>query len=87
MTETSFKLGTAAFNLQVESLSADDLKEYSGQLFDLWESQVESELGFLSDYSLYLRVEEGSLKGRGKICAALGAVYVFVSGYASLAFQ
>ena len=85
MTKIAFKLGTAAFNLQVESLSADKLKEYSGELFDLWEAQVESELGFLSDYSLYLTVEEGSLKGRGKIYAALGAVYVFISGYGSLA--
>jgi hypothetical protein len=66
-------------------LSADELKECSDELFDLWEAQVESELGVLSDYSLYLTVEEGSLKGRSKIYAALGAVYVAVSGYGSLA--
>jgi hypothetical protein len=60
------KLGTAAFNLQVAGLSTEELKEYSSRLFDLWEAQVEIELSILSDYSLRLEVEEGSLKGRGR---------------------
>ena len=83
MTETAFKLGTASFNLQVDSLSTDKLKEYSARLFDLWEVEVESELGFLSDYSLYLTVEEGSLKGCGNIYAALATVYFSICSYGS----
>jgi hypothetical protein len=77
------KLGTAAFNLQVAGLSTDELKKYSSNLFDLWETQVESELAILSDYSLRLEVEEGSLKGRGKIFAGIALVYAGICGYGS----
>ena len=77
------KLGTAAFNLQVAGLSTEELKEYSSKLFDLWEAQVESELRNLSDYSLRLEVEEGSLKGRGKIFAGVALVYGAICGYGS----
>jgi hypothetical protein len=59
------KLGSAAFNLKVKSLSADELRDYSDKLFDSWEAQVANELENLTDYSLYLTAEEGSLKGRG----------------------
>jgi hypothetical protein len=77
------KLGTAAFNLQVAGLSTEELKEYSSKLFDLWEAQVEIELSILSDYSLRLEVEEGSLKGRGKIFAGVVLVYGAICGYGS----
>jgi len=79
------KLGTAAFNLQVAGLSTEELEEYSSKLFDLWEAQVESELAIISDYSLRLEVEEGSLKGRGKIFAGVALVYAGICGYGSFA--
>lgn len=79
------KLGTAAFNLQVASLSTEGLEEYSGKLFDIWEAQVKSELAILSDYSIRLEVEEGSLKGRGRIFAGVTLVYAGICGYGSFA--
>ncbi|MEJ7138604.1 hypothetical protein [Amphibiibacter pelophylacis] len=75
-------IGTTDFYFVVPSLSKRRLEKYTLQLFDRWEQSVERSL-LLPDYSLLLEVEEGSIKGKGRIAAGLAAVYVDVSGYGS----
>ncbi|MDO9290435.1 MAG: hypothetical protein Q7U09_02580 [Hydrogenophaga sp.] len=73
-------LGSTDFHLRVPSIPATDLEQLSTTLFDSWESHVEHSLA-LPDYSLFLQVEEGSIKGAGKIGAALVAIYFGIGNY------
>ena len=73
-------LGSTDFLLSVPSLPEPELERLSSSLFDSWESFVESSLR-LPDYSLFLQVEEGSIKGGAKIGAFLGAVYLGIANY------
>lgn len=75
-------IGTTDFYFAVPHLSKRQLERYSLQLFDFWEDSIESNL-LIPDYSLSLEVEEGSIKGRGKIAVALGALYFGVGNYGS----
>ncbi|WP_045626055.1 hypothetical protein [Vibrio parahaemolyticus] len=59
-------IGTVDFYIGVPSLPREDFENYSTQLFDEWESYIGQNLE-LSDYSLVLEVEEGSIKAKGKI--------------------
>jgi hypothetical protein len=54
----------------------------STALFDSWESFVEGSLS-VPDYSLFLQVEEGSIKGLAKMGALLYAVYLGIGNYGS----
>lgn len=73
-------LGTTEFVLAVPSLPEADLKRLSTSLFDAWDGYVEKALS-LQDYSLYLQVEEGSVRGAAKIGAAAVAVYLAIGNY------
>jgi hypothetical protein len=75
-------LGTTNFYIGVPSMPRDEFENYSTRLFDEWEDYVEKTL-LLSDYSLALEVEEGSVKGIGKIVAFMGALYVGIGAYGS----
>jgi len=75
-------LGKTSFYMQVPSLSPKELESFSTSLFDTWERSVEQGLA-LNDYALALRIEEGSVKGLGKIAAALGALYIGIGQYGS----
>jgi hypothetical protein len=75
-------IGTTDFYFALPHLSKRQLERYSLQLFDFWEGSVESNL-LIPDYSLSLEVEEGSIKGRGKIAVVLGALYFGVGNYGS----
>lgn len=75
-------LGTTSFYMQVPSLPPKELEAFSTSLFDKWERSVEQGLS-LNDYALALRIEEGSVKGLGKIAAALGAIYIGIGQYGS----
>lgn len=75
-------LGTTSFHIQVPSLPPSELELFSTSLFDAWEGSVEHGLA-LSDYALSLRIEEGSVKGFGKIAATLGALYIGMGQYGS----
>ncbi|MDA1343325.1 MAG: hypothetical protein O2966_05565 [Proteobacteria bacterium] len=66
-------IGSANFLIKVPSLPEDEFERYSTKLFDEWDRVVEQTLD-LPDYSLSLEIEEGSIKGRGKIAVALGAL-------------
>lgn len=75
-------IGTTDFYFAIPSFSKRKLEIYSLELFDRWEIGVENNL-HIPDYSLLLEVEEGSLKGRGKIFVALGALYLGIGNYGS----
>ena len=75
-------LGTTDFYIGVPSMPRHEFEEYSTRLFDEWEEYVEKTL-VLPDYSLALEVEEGSVKGGGKIAVVLGALYIGIGNYGS----
>jgi hypothetical protein len=75
-------LGTTSFHVQVPSLPPNELESFSTSLFDTWERSVEQTL-ILNDYALSLRIEEGSVKGLGKVAAVLGALYLGIGEYGS----
>lgn len=86
-------LGSADFNLAVPSVDASALEFLSTSLFDDWEAYVHQSLA-LPDYSLFLQIEEGSIKGWGRIGAVAGALYIgigtygdFVSGLTTISQQ
>jgi len=73
-------LGSTDFLIQVPSLPETELALLSTSLFDSWESFVEGSLS-VPDYSLFLQVEEGSIKGLAKMGAVLYAVYLGIGNY------
>jgi hypothetical protein len=73
-------LGRTDFLIVVPSLPRSQFEEYSTQLFDAWESRVGESLA-LTDYSLGLEVEEGSIKGSGKVLAYAGVLYLAIGNY------
>jgi len=73
-------LGSTDFNLAIEGVDASQLEILSNSLFDEWEEYVEQSLG-LSDYSLFLQVEEGSIIGQGKIMTGTKALVLAVTAY------
>ena len=73
-------IGSTSFIIKVPSLPRDEFEAYSTNLFDAWEKSVEQTL-VLPDYSITLEVEEGSIKGGGKIAVALGALYFGIGNY------
>lgn len=75
-------LGTTNFYIGVPSMPRDEFESYSTQLFDEWDDYVEKTL-LLPDYSLALEVEEGSVKGGGRIAVVLGALYLGIGNYGS----
>ncbi|MFT7412085.1 MAG: hypothetical protein ACI9J4_000440 [Paraglaciecola sp.] len=75
-------IGTTDIYIGVESLPRGEFEEYSTHLFDQWDDFVSSSVN-LPDYSPSLHIEEGSIKGRAKIAAALGALYFGIAQYGS----
>ncbi len=73
-------LGSTEFLLSVPSVPEPELADLSTSLFDSWDSYIDDALA-LPDYSLFLQVEEGSIKGAAKIGALLGAVYFGIGNY------
>ncbi len=73
-------LGSTEFLLAVPSVPRQELALLSTSLFDTWEVFIQDSLA-LPDYSLFLQVEEGSIKGAAKIGALLGAVYLGIGNY------
>lgn len=73
-------LGSTEFVLAIPSVPEQQLRRLSSSLFDYWESFVDSSVS-VPDYSLYLQVEEGSVKGLANIGAVLGAIYLGIGNY------
>ena len=75
-------LGSTAFIIDTPGLPRRRLERYSTQLFDKWDSYI-SRVISIPDYSVALEVEEGSIKGKGKIALTLGALYFGIGNYGS----
>lgn len=75
-------IGTTDFYFPVSNLSKRQLEKYSTHLFDRWERSLENNL-HVPDYALSLQVEEGSIKGSGRIAVLLGALYLGIGNYGS----
>lgn len=75
-------IGSADIYIDIASLSREELEKYSRSLFDKWEAYVDGHLE-LSDYSLSLSVEDGSVKALGKIGVGLYALYLGIGQYGS----
>jgi hypothetical protein len=73
-------LGTTEFHLAIPSFSEAELKRLSTRLFDSWETFAGDALS-LPDYSLFLQVEEGSVKGLANVGAFLGVIYLAIGNY------
>ena len=73
-------IGNTEFLIAVRSLAKDDFEIYSSQLFDTWDEYIEKSLK-VPDYSISLEIEEGSIKGKGKIAVTVGALYIGIGGY------
>ncbi|BCO11606.1 hypothetical protein GEOBRER4_n3730 [Citrifermentans bremense] len=72
----------ASFNFDTPAPTEDQLIAYARRIFDEMDAAVEEFLPF-NDYSLYLAVQEGSVKGLGKVAVAASALYVGIAQYGS----
>jgi hypothetical protein len=72
----------AHFNFDTPAPPEDDLVAYAKRIFDEMDAATEKFLPF-DDYSLYLAVEEGSIKGRGKVAVLAGTLYFGIAQYGS----
>lgn len=73
-------LGSTDFHIPILGLPRNEFKGFTTRLFEEWEVHLADKFA-LPDYSLLLTVEEGSIKGRGKIVAVLAAVYFGIGEY------
>lgn len=71
---------TTTFYLKAAQFEKNEFEHYSTALFDEWDSYVETHLD-LADYSVSLIIEEGSIKGAGKIAATAGVLYLALGNY------
>ena len=75
-------LGSVNFHIGIPSLPKDELEAYSSDLFDKWEKHLSEKLN-LTDFSISLEVEDGSIFGEGKISTTLTKLYVGIALYGS----
>lgn len=71
---------TTSFHIKSAAFDKAEFAHHSSQLFDEWEAQVEAQL-LLPDYALSLVLEEGSIKGQGKVAACAAAFYFGIGAY------
>ncbi len=69
-----------SFYIKAPAFAKEDFEHYSTMLFDEWDAYIEKYLN-LPDYSVTLVIEEGSIKGLGKIAATAGAIYIAIGNY------
>lgn len=74
------EIGNSEFLIAVRSLAKDDFEIYSSRLFDTWDEYIEKSLK-IPDYSISLEIEEGSIKGKGKIAVLASALYLGIANY------
>jgi hypothetical protein len=73
-------LGTTSFWLDAPVMSRDHFEVYSTRLFDEWDARLTAKLT-LSDYSLALELEEGSVEGAGTVKVVIGTLLGGVVAY------
>lgn len=71
---------TTSFYIKSPVFEKDAFEHYSSELFDEWDAYIESYFR-LPDYAVTLVIEEGSIKGKGKIAAAIAALYFGIGEY------
>lgn len=71
---------TTSFYIKSPTFNKAAFEHHSSELFDEWEVQVEAHLQ-LPDYALTLILEEGSIKGKGKVAAYAAAFYFGIGAY------
>lgn len=72
----------AYFNFDTPAPPEDDLIAFARRIFDEMDAATEKYLPF-DDYSLYLAVEEGSIKGRGRVAVLATTLYFGIAQYGS----
>lgn len=77
-------LANIDFSLDVPPVGEQALADAATQLFEVWDRRLDDQLD-LDDYSLYLELTEGSLKGKGKIAATLVTIYLGIGHFGSFA--
>lgn len=75
-------LGQTRFHLAIPGGAGDTLESLSIGLFDEWEDYVDQTLT-LSDYSLFLQIDEGSINGLGKIAVRADVLVKTIALYGS----
>src|SRR5687767_14650299 len=75
-------LARGYFNLSAPYLSEAELESYAETLFEIFDRAASLTLP-LPDYGLALAVEEGSLKGKGRILATGAALYFGIGQFGS----
>ena len=75
-------IGETYFHIDVSNLDDEALKSYATSLFHDFDDSAMELLPF-QDYEIHLDVEEGSIKGRGTIFAAVGVLYLGVGNFGS----
>lgn len=73
-------IARAYFHFDSVAPTEDDLIAYARRVFDKMDTVAEEILPF-DDYSLYLAVEEGSLKGRSRVAVVATALYLGIGQY------
>lgn len=68
------------FYIDIPAPPEDDLVEYARRIFNEMDAAAEELLPF-DDYSLYLAVEEGSLKGSSKVAVLATTLYFGIAQY------
>ncbi|MGE0116276.1 MAG: hypothetical protein AB7T07_15500 [Steroidobacteraceae bacterium] len=71
---------TTSFYIKSDLFGKDSFEQLALALFDEWDGQVAKNLQ-LTDYSLTLVIEEGSIKGSGKIAASAAVLYIAIGNY------
>ncbi|PMR67101.1 hypothetical protein [Halomonas heilongjiangensis] len=71
---------TTSFFIKSPTFDKAAFEYHSSELFDQWDAQVEAHLQ-LPDYALTLVLEEGSIKGKGRVAAAAAAFYFGIGAY------
>lgn len=75
-------IGTTEFYFSTPKLEAEKLKNYSEEVFEKWAKQIDETL-FIPDFAISLQIEEGSIKGKGKIAAYATVLYFGIAQYGS----
>lgn len=75
-------IGTTEFYFSAPKLEAEKLKIYSEEVFEQWAKQIDDTL-LIPDYALSLQIEEGSIKGKGKIATIATVLYFGIAQYGS----
>ncbi len=75
-------IGSTNFYFSLPNVSEEELEKYSENLFDSWASTIDDTLA-IEDFSISLEIEEGSVKGKGRILATAAAIYIAVGQWGS----